>query len=79
MARTSDFVRPADVLDPERHPDPTEKVDYDGTGNRTRRRSAVTLVCVVGVLALAALQPHARNFPPAGGHSRTPAVSAKLQ
>lgn len=72
MDRTSDFVRPADVLDPDRQPLPGDKVDFDGSAG-TRRGTAVTLVCVVAVLTLAALQPHARNFHPGDSHATAPA------
>ena len=67
MDRTSDFVRPNDVLDPDRSAIRPEEVDYDDRGNLVRR-SVVTLVCIAGVVGLAALQPHARHFtvvPPA--------------
>ena len=61
MTRPSDFVDPVDVLDPDAQPAPSDKVDYDGEGY-TRRTTVVTLVCVVGALILAALQPHARRL-----------------
>ena len=61
MHRTSDFVRPDDVVDPDSDSVRPDEVDFDGAGDRVRR-SVVTLVCIVGVVALAAWQPHARNF-----------------
>ena len=61
MHRTSDFVRPDDVVDPDSASIRPNEVDFDGAGDRVRR-SVVTLVCIVGVMALAAWQPHARNF-----------------
>ena len=67
MTRASDFVDPVDVLDPDGQPAPSDKVDYDGEGS-TRRTKVMTLVCVVGVLTLAALLPHARHFSPTGDH-----------
>ncbi len=78
MDRTSDFVRPADVLDPDRQPRPGDKVDFDGTAG-TRRGLAVTLICVVAVLTLAALQPHARHFYPSDSRATAPSpVAAAL-
>jgi hypothetical protein len=74
MARRSEFVREDDVLDPDQQPKPGDKVDYDGTGGWLRG-SMVTVVCVVGVLTLAALQPHARNHSPAGGPSAAPVTA----
>ena len=61
MDRTSDFVRPDDVLDPDRSAVRLDEVDYGDRGSLVRR-SVVTLVCIAGVVAVAALQPHARNF-----------------
>jgi len=74
MLRPSDFVRPSDVLDPDQ---PTDTVDYDGASGGRMRGSVWALVCVVGMLTLAVLQPHARNFSPADGHSAAP-VAAML-
>ena len=71
MDRTSDFVRPDDVLDPDRTAVRPDDVDFNRRGSVVRR-SAVTLVCIAGVVALAALQPHARNFSAA----TSPAISA---
>jgi hypothetical protein len=71
MTRASDFVDPADVQDPDAQPAPSDKVDYDGGGS-TRRTTAVTLVCIVGVLTLAALLPHARHFNLTGDHPSKP-------
>jgi hypothetical protein len=61
MDRTSDFVRPDDVLDPDRSAARPDDVDCNGSGGLFRR-SVVTLVCIAGVVAIAALQPHARKF-----------------
>ncbi len=74
MLRTSDFVRPSDVLDPDQDPAPTDQVDFDGADSRMRG-SVVAVICVLGMLALAVLQPHARNFPPADGHSAAPVAA----
>ena len=74
MLRPSDFVRPSDVLDPDQQPAPTDMVDYDSARGRMRN-SIWAVVCVLGMMALAVLQPHARNFVPAGVHSTAP-VSA---
>jgi hypothetical protein len=71
MTRTSDFVDPVDVVDPDTQPAPSDKVDYDGAGH-TKRSTVVTLVCIVGVLTLAALQPHAKHFNPSGDHPPKP-------
>jgi hypothetical protein len=74
MLRTSDFVRPSDVLDPDQEASPTDKVDYESSG-RSMGGSVLAMVCVLGMLALAVLQPHARNFSPTSGHSATPAAA----
>jgi hypothetical protein len=74
MLRPSDFVRPSDVLDPDRRSGPTETVDYDRA--RIRIRGSIwAVVCVLGMMALAVLQPHARNFVPAGVHSVAPVAA----
>jgi len=74
MLRTSDFVRPNDVLDPDQDPARTDEVDFDEAGDGLRS-SVVAVVCVLGMLALAVLQPHARNFVPTDGHSAAPVTT----
>jgi hypothetical protein len=74
MLRRSDFVRPSDVLDPDQEARSSDKVDYDRSGSNLRG-SVLAMVCVAGMLALAVLQPHARNFSPTGAHTAPPAVT----
>ena len=74
MLRPSDFVRPSDVVDPDQDPARAGEVDYDDAGGRMRG-SIMAVVCVLGMLALAVLQPHARNFVPANGHSAAPVAA----
>jgi hypothetical protein len=74
MARTSDFLRKDDVLDPDQRPAPGDEVDYDGTDGRMRS-SVWAVVAIIGMVTLAVLQPHARNFSPADGHSAAPVAA----
>ena len=75
MLRPSDFVRPSDVLDPDQNSAPTDRVDYDGASDGRMRGSVWAVVAVVGMAALAVLQPHARNFSPTAPHSSTPVAA----
>ncbi|MGH7156452.1 MAG: hypothetical protein ACREF3_21230 [Acetobacteraceae bacterium] len=68
MRRTSDFVRPSDVTDPDRTMRAGE-IDYSGTEGR-KGSTAVVLICIVGVIGLAALLPQTRYVLGAGpGHA----------
>ena len=68
MRRTSDFVRPSDVTDPDRTMRAGE-IDYSGTEGQ-KARTAVVLICIAGVISLAALLPQARQaVHPAPGHT----------
>jgi hypothetical protein len=68
MDRTSDFVRLGDILDPDRDAVRATEVDCAGNGRGFGRRSVVTLICIAGIIVLAALQPHARHVSAPGPH-----------
>jgi hypothetical protein len=55
-----DFVRPYDVMDPERYTIRPDEVDYEATG-APMRRFAFLLVCIFGVIVVASLLPQPRH------------------
>lgn len=69
MRRTSDFVRPSDVIDPDDRTMRAGEVDYSGTEGQ-KRRTAVVLICIAGLISLAALLPQTRHVQePGPGHT----------